>query len=139
MKLVYWLLAVVLLLPLALAVKAADFDFFFHVQQVTTADRDHEHIVSCRTDARTTASSRVGGVVASVQWPGSFCDARSDRCCFPGNQKQAADFSIHGLWPNYASCRRRGSLLTPEAPTRCRPDFCNPKDPLNTSLVFPSI
>uniref|UniRef100_A0A0D9X1T7 Uncharacterized protein n=1 Tax=Leersia perrieri TaxID=77586 RepID=A0A0D9X1T7_9ORYZ len=38
------------------------------------------------------------------QWPGSFCD--TDRgCCFPDTGKPAAEFGIHGLWPNYAKCR----------------------------------
>ncbi|TVU37638.1 hypothetical protein EJB05_10963, partial [Eragrostis curvula] len=38
------------------------------------------------------------------QWPGSLCDT-SGGCCFPGNEKPAADFGIHGLWPDYAPCR----------------------------------
>ncbi|CAL5085772.1 unnamed protein product [Urochloa decumbens] len=37
------------------------------------------------------------------QWPGSFCDT-SRGCCFPDTGKPAADFGIHGLWPNYAKC-----------------------------------
>ncbi|TVU37748.1 hypothetical protein EJB05_11081 [Eragrostis curvula] len=92
MKPLYWYLAG-LLLPLALAGAATDFDFFFHVQQ----------------------------------WPGSYCDARGG-CCFPRNQKPAADFAIHGLWPYYADCRR-------SRPTQCWPDYCNATDPLNTSLI----
>ncbi|CAL5061467.1 unnamed protein product [Urochloa decumbens] len=39
------------------------------------------------------------------QWPGSFCDTRQG-CCFPDTGKPAADFGIHGMWPNYANCRR---------------------------------
>jgi ribonuclease T2 len=39
-----------------------------------------------------------------MQWPGSFCDTRQG-CCFPDTGKPAADFGIHGLWPNYAKCR----------------------------------
>ncbi|CAN6206181.1 unnamed protein product [Urochloa humidicola] len=41
------------------------------------------------------------------QWPGSFCDTRQG-CCFPDTGKPAADFGIHGMWPNYANCRRGG-------------------------------
>ncbi|KAF8668830.1 hypothetical protein HU200_052031 [Digitaria exilis] len=42
------------------------------------------------------------------QWPGSFCDTRQG-CCFPETGKPAADFGIHGLWPNYAKCHSRSS------------------------------
>ncbi|KAF2553560.1 hypothetical protein F2Q68_00036164 [Brassica cretica] len=34
------------------------------------------------------------------QWPGSYCDTQRS-CCFPTSGKPAADFGIHGLWPNY--------------------------------------
>ncbi|KAG9151975.1 hypothetical protein Leryth_002229 [Lithospermum erythrorhizon] len=34
-----------------------------------------------------------------LQWPGSYCDT-SQSCCFPTTGKPAADFGIHGLWPN---------------------------------------
>ncbi|XP_043716842.1 ribonuclease 1-like [Telopea speciosissima] len=34
------------------------------------------------------------------QWPGSYCDTRRS-CCYPTTGKPAADFGIHGLWPNY--------------------------------------
>ncbi|KAG2646986.1 ribonuclease 1-like [Panicum virgatum] len=45
------------------------------------------------------------------QWPGSFCDTRQG-CCFPDTGKPAAEFGIHGLWPNYAKCGRgRGEEL----------------------------
>ncbi|GJN33189.1 hypothetical protein PR202_gb21759 [Eleusine coracana subsp. coracana] len=45
------------------------------------------------------------------QWPGSFCDTRQG-CCIPEAGKPAAEFGIHGLWPNYATCRggRGGGL-----------------------------
>ncbi|KAL1365777.1 hypothetical protein HN51_013754 [Arachis hypogaea] len=33
------------------------------------------------------------------QWPGSYCDTKSS-CCYPTSGKPAADFGIHGLWPN---------------------------------------
>ncbi|CAN6199917.1 unnamed protein product [Urochloa humidicola] len=79
-------LAVLLLLGLAVACAATDFDFFYLVQQAG--------------------------------------------CCFPGNEKPAADFGIHGIWPNYdAMCR-------PDAATpKCWPDFCNGTDTLNSSLI----
>ncbi|KAJ3673370.1 hypothetical protein LUZ60_006744 [Juncus effusus] len=34
------------------------------------------------------------------QWPGSYCDTQR-RCCYPTTGKPAAEFTIHGLWPNY--------------------------------------
>ncbi|KAM0936175.1 putative ribonuclease T(2) [Dioscorea sansibarensis] len=34
------------------------------------------------------------------QWPGSYCDTKRS-CCYPMTGKPAANFSIHGLWPNY--------------------------------------
>ncbi|XAR55996.1 Ribonuclease T(2) [Bertholletia excelsa] len=34
------------------------------------------------------------------QWPGSYCDTERS-CCYPTTGKPAADFGIHGLWPNY--------------------------------------
>ncbi|CAN6219613.1 unnamed protein product [Urochloa humidicola] len=43
------------------------------------------------------------------QWPGYFCGT-SQGCCFPDTGKPAADFGIHGLWPNYAQCQRRQGL-----------------------------
>ncbi|XP_020207751.1 ribonuclease 1 [Cajanus cajan] len=36
------------------------------------------------------------------QWPGSFCDTQKS-CCFPPTGKPAANFSIHGLWPNFSN------------------------------------
>ncbi|TYG90544.1 hypothetical protein ES288_A12G190500v1 [Gossypium darwinii] len=35
------------------------------------------------------------------QWPGAYCDSDKNSCCYPTTGKPAADFSIHGLWPNY--------------------------------------
>lgn len=35
-----------------------------------------------------------------IKWPGSYCDTEKS-CCFPTSGKPAADFGIHGLWPNY--------------------------------------
>ncbi|PAN14992.1 hypothetical protein PAHAL_2G456700 [Panicum hallii] len=65
------------------------------------------------------------------QWPGSFCDTWRG-CCFPDTGKPAADFGIHGLWPNYAQCHggdddasffsivgRRG---------KCWPEYCERED-----------
>ncbi|KAL5981184.1 hypothetical protein ACLOJK_029105 [Asimina triloba] len=34
------------------------------------------------------------------QWPASLCDTKRS-CCYPATGKPAADFGIHGLWPNY--------------------------------------
>ncbi|TVU43221.1 hypothetical protein EJB05_09668 [Eragrostis curvula] len=34
-----------------------------------------------------------------LQWPGSYCDTKQS-CCYPKSGKPAADFGIHGLWPN---------------------------------------
>ncbi|GAB2280270.1 hypothetical protein Dimus_014912 [Dionaea muscipula] len=36
------------------------------------------------------------------QWAGAYCDTRGHHCCYPKSGKPAADFSIHGLWPNFA-------------------------------------
>ncbi|KAJ7943470.1 Ribonuclease [Quillaja saponaria] len=44
------------------------------------------------------------------QWPGSICDTKRS-CCYPKAGKPAANFSIHGLWPNYNN--------------RSWPSFCN--------------
>ncbi|BBN01580.1 ribonuclease T2 [Marchantia polymorpha subsp. ruderalis] len=35
-----------------------------------------------------------------VQWPGSYCDLQK-ACCYPLTGKPAANFSIHGLWPEF--------------------------------------
>jgi ribonuclease T2 len=71
-----------------------------------------------------------------VQWPGSFCDT-SHGCCFPGDVRPAADFGIHGLWPNYATCKGRLaraallSILGLERRGRRWPQYCDDGDALH--------
>ena len=101
-------LAVLLLLAAGCVAAAQDYDFFFLVLQVSAP-------AVCRAracDARGQFSSvrrqlqRVRGVLVtdwfrgvSAQWPGSYCDTKQS-CCYPRSGKPAADFGIHGLWPN---------------------------------------
>ncbi|XP_047073153.1 ribonuclease 1-like [Lolium rigidum] len=55
-----------------------------------------------------------------LQWPGSYCDTKQS-CCYPRSGKPAADFGIHGLWPN----RDDGSY----------PQNCNPSNAFDPSKV----
>ncbi|TVU37733.1 hypothetical protein EJB05_11082 [Eragrostis curvula] len=64
------------------------------------------------------------------QWPGSFCDTQRG-CCFPDTGKPAAEFGIHGLWPNYVDCRGGGGgddggvISMVGRRGRCWPQFCD--------------
>ncbi|TVU40234.1 hypothetical protein EJB05_13687 [Eragrostis curvula] len=69
-------------------------------------------------------------------WPASHCNAGGADCCYvPVNNKPPADFFIHGMWPNYASCQR--GLVPPVV--YCSPGFCNATDSLNPSRVISSL
>ncbi|GMI99894.1 RIBONUCLEASE 1, ribonuclease 1 [Hibiscus trionum] len=55
------------------------------------------------------------------QWPGSYCDSDKNSCCYPTTGKPAADFGIHGLWPNYNNSSY--------------PQNCDPTNPFDESEI----
>eukprot|EP00850_Spirogloea_muscicola_P003701 SM000015S01201 [mRNA] locus=s15:521494:523148:+ [translate_table: standard] len=55
------------------------------------------------------------------QWPGSYCNSGRECCYNPDKGKPDAQFSIHGLWPNYAD----GSY----------PQDCDPSRPFRISEI----
>lgn len=81
-----------------------------------------------------------------MQWPGSLCDSKK-RCCFQDTGKPAAEFGIHGLWPQYTTCRPAagdrdgdgaaaafniilGSTVG-KPKKKCYPEDCDEKDKLD--------
>ncbi|GAB2280271.1 Ribonuclease pancreatic beta-type [Dionaea muscipula] len=75
---------------------------------------------SCLPVVLITASQDFDFFYFVLQWPGSYCDTKQS-CCYPLTGKPAADFSIHGLWPNY----KDGSY----------PSNCDGDNPFDSSKV----
>ncbi|CAO2185411.1 unnamed protein product [Urochloa humidicola] len=84
------------------------------------------------------------------QWPGSYCSSTKQQCCFPDTGKPAADFTIHGLWPQYTVCRRDAAgdpfdiVVDNAARKRCRPgpadcDDGNPLSPWEIRDLLPDL
>ena len=75
-----------------------DFDFFYFVQQVVwLLVKGHSFV----WDAFDFLCLFLILIILCMQWPGSYCDSDKNSCCYPTTGKPAADFSIHGFWPNY--------------------------------------
>ncbi|KAL6847784.1 hypothetical protein ACP4OV_021912 [Aristida adscensionis] len=77
------------------------------------------------------------------QWPGSYCTAKAGRCCFPDEEKPAPEFSIHGLWPQYLSCRPAAGAgagaaafdILAKPKKKCWPGNCDDRNPLKLRQI----
>ncbi|KAG8099310.1 hypothetical protein GUJ93_ZPchr0013g33834 [Zizania palustris] len=75
-------------------------------------------------------------VLASAEQFDFFYLVQQQGCCFPDSGKPAAEFGIHGLWPNYAQCRSSAGevgLVDMGVMRRkkCWPEYCDDGKPLS--------